>query len=504
MNMLPTLITSMADLASNTTQVLASAGDGPVAVVVDSRPAFYVLSPQAMQALVWGGWSHAAATGSPDIGAAPIARQQHAALQADALFGVLAQPVQVATWSASGERGHGVASDMAARSAVSSVLTGAVTEKKQAQTGGKKRAKGAVFAATRDGGAVGRAALDQFHLQADFEALADDLVAFERRRVARGELAPASVAIMRQRLDLNILPVLKKVRPDAVDGNTLDDVVDRLGAAGLSPTTISQYMVVVRKLLKMAVRRGLLLEMPEFPKVHTKNKPRAMFSVSEYRLLISTARRLSADRRSAPQTKVEGGTRERFWVPTKYLQLPPDMAWVIAFMVNSFVRPSDIRQLRNKHVEVVRGEHTYLRLNLPESKRHDRPIVTMRPAVRVFERALTHAQSQGHGAPDDYVFLPQLRDRQHALSILGFWFKWVLREAGMEEIDHLGRKRTLYSLRHTAIMYRLLYGQGIDTLTLARNARTSVQMIERFYASSLTGEMNVGMLQSKRGARGSK
>ena len=74
----------------------------------------------------------------------------------------------------------------------------------------------------------------------------------------------------------------------------------------------------------------------------------------------------------------------------------------------------------------------------------------------------------------------------------------------MEEVDYLGRKRTLYSLRHTAIMYRLLYGQGIDTLTLARNARTSVQMIERFYASSLTGEMNVGMLQSKRGARGSK
>jgi integrase len=475
----------MADLASNTTQVLASAGDGPVAVVVDSRPAFYVLSPQAMQALVWGGLAHATTTGAPDIGPAPIARQQQGALQADVLFGVLAQPGQVAAWPASGERGQGAASDVAVRSAVSSVLTGAVTEKKQTQTGGKKRAKGAVFAATRDGGAVGRAALDQFHLQADFEALADDLVAFERRRVARGELAPASVAIMRQRLDLNILPVLKKVRPDAVDGNTLDEVVDRLGAAGLSPTTISQYMVVVRKLL-------------------TKNKPRAMFSVNEYRLLVSTARRLSADRRSAPQTKVEGGARERFWVPTKYLQLPPDMAWVIAFMVNSFVRPSDIRQLRNKHVEVVRGEHTYLRLNLPESKRHDRPIVTMRPAVRVFEQAMAHAQSQGHGAPDDYVFLPQLRDRQHALSILGFWFKWVLREAGMEEVDHLSRKRTLYSLRHTAIMYRLLYGQGIDTLTLARNARTSVQMIERFYASSLTGEMNVGMLQSKRGARGGK
>jgi integrase len=82
--------------------------------------------------------------------------------------------------------------------------------------------------------------------------------------------------------------------------------------------------------------------------------------------------------------------------------------------------------------------------------------------------------------------------------VLGFWFKWVLREAGVATEDTWGRPRTLYCLRHTAIMFRLLYGQGIDMLTLARNARTSVQMIERFYASALDGEMNVAMLQSRR------
>lgn len=64
--------------------------------------------------------------------------------------------------------------------------------------------------------------------------------------------------------------------------------------------------------------------------------------------------------------------------------------------------------------------------------------------------------------------------------------------------DNHGQMRTLYCLRHTAITFRLLYGQGIDMLTLARNARTSVDMIENFYASTLSGEMNVGMLQSRR------
>jgi hypothetical protein len=46
--------------------------------------------------------------------------------------------------------------------------------------------------------------------------------------------------------------------------------------------------------------------------------------------------------------------------------------------------------------------------------------------------------------------------------------------------------------------FRLLYGGNIDLLTLAKNARTSVEMIERFYASNLTAEMNIDLLQGKR------
>jgi ribosomal protein L31E len=38
----------------------------------------------------------------------------------------------------------------------------------------------------------------------------------------------------------------------------------------------------------------------------------------------------------------------------------------------------------------------------------------------------------------------------------------------------------------------------MDLLTLARNARTSVDMIDRFYAKHLTAEMNVDILHSKR------
>ena len=50
-------------------------------------------------------------------------------------------------------------------------------------------------------------------------------------------------------------------------------------------------------------------------------------------------------------------------------------------------------------------------------------------------------------------------------------------------------------------MFRLLYGASIDTLKLARNARTIPEMIDRFYAAPLMGEMAVAELQSKRRPR---
>ena len=229
-----------------------------------------------------------------------------------------------------------------------------------------------------------------------------------------------------------------------------------------------------------------------------------MLSLQEYVKLARTAWRMSRSGVMAPASKSGTGQRDRFWVAPRNMLLTPDMFWVIRFMVNSFLRPGDLRQLRHKHVTVVRGETVYLRLNLPETKKHDKPMVTMQPAVHVYESVLKRNKALGYGGPEDHVFLPAEKDRSYALAVLGFWFKWVMRESGIPLSDGMGRPKTLYCLRHTSIMFRLLYGQGIDMLTLARNARTSVQMVERFYASSLDGEMNIAMLQSRRTSKTKK
>ncbi len=332
----------------------------------------------------------------------------------------------------------------------------------------------------------------------NFDVLADQLIAQENQRVQRGELSAASVGILKNRLDAHVLPYFKYIPPSQVTPMMMDAFVKRLTDAHLSSTTVSQYLVVVRKLLKLAIRHGFLREVPELPTIKVANRPRSMLSLKEYAAVVRTAHRLVRRGDKAPEVKASNGHRERFWVQPRNLSLPPDMAWAIRFMVNSFVRPGDLRQLKHKHVQVVRGSSVYLRMTLPQTKRHDAPMVTLRPAVQVYEAALAQAQRDGRGGPEDYVFLPAETDRNYALAVLGFWFKWVMREAGVAPEDAMGRLRTLYCLRHTSIMFRLLYGQGIDMLTLARNARTSVQMIERFYASALDGEMNVAMLQSRR------
>jgi len=327
--------------------------------------------------------------------------------------------------------------------------------------------------------------------------LAFQLLDAERARVARGEIARGSWQVMDNRLRAHILPLLGDLPAHRVDAAAGQRLIDRLGDQGLSSTTLSQYVVLLRKVLMHGVLTGVLHELPRLPKVKVRSRPRGSFSVAEYRQLASAARALRGQAHPILGTLDAG---DRFWIARDLLYMPDEMSWLIRWMVNTFVRPSDVKLVRHKHVDVVRGRQLYLRLRLPETKRHGQSVVSLRPAVHVYEALLRQRRSEGLAAPDDYLFLPRVKDRNQALAVLNFFFKWVPQQTGLET-GPLGQTRTLYCLRHTAITLRLLYGQGIDMLTLARNARTSVNMIERFYASTLSGEMNVDLLQSRRGRK---
>jgi len=56
-------------------------------------------------------------------------------------------------------------------------------------------------------------------------------------------------------------------------------------------------------------------------------------------------------------------------------------------MVNSWLRPSDIKNLQNKHIEIVKqkGGTQFLCIRPPTSKTVNMPVVTIAAAVGVYE-----------------------------------------------------------------------------------------------------------------------
>jgi integrase len=70
----------------------------------------------------------------------------------------------------------------------------------------------------------------------------------------------------------------------------------------------------------------------------------------------------------------------------------------------------------------------------------------------------------------------------------------VLDELGLKE-DRDGNPRTAYSLRHTYICLRLL--EGADIYQVAKNCRTSVEMIEKFYASHIKTRVDAAALNGR-------
>ena len=329
-----------------------------------------------------------------------------------------------------------------------------------------------------------------------FKDMATPVLAQEQARVERGEFSADGLRILQNRLHKTILPFFGDMPIKGIGYTQLADFVGHLSKQGLTSTTIQQHLVAARKVLKHAYTLGVILNVPSTPAIKTSSKPRGSFSLDEYGQLVRTARQQIGQRipvRSTNRSKRGADKLERYAV------VGADLHMLIGFMVNSFVRPSDIKNLRHKHVTVVRGQHVYLRLNLPESKKHDKPIVTLAPAVRVYERLVQMNRRRGFAGQDDYLFLPEMTDRKKAVEFAGYQFQHILDTAGIGGNVANGKTRTLYSLRHTCITFRLLYGKNIDLITLARNARTSVEMIEKFYSSNLSAEMNIDLLQGKRG-----
>jgi hypothetical protein len=243
----------------------------------------------------------------------------------------------------------------------------------------------------------------------------------------------------------------------------------------LSTSTFNTLSATFRNVLKVARDDGVIDVVPDTPRRPQKDNPRAFFRfhplVSKendaYKKLLDTAKAMADE---APSIRGVPVTDELY-----------DL---ILFVTHSFVRPTitELYALRRNDVTVAQDPKRLL-LTIRSGKTGYRVSNTMPAAVSVYER-ITQRYPNAKG--EDYLFFPAYTNRETASRIVQRQFNTALERASIKHDPFTNTTHTLYSLRHTAICMRIILSEGkVNIFNLAKNAGTSVDQIERFYARNL-------------------
>ena len=252
----------------------------------------------------------------------------------------------------------------------------------------------------------------------------------------------------------------------------------------LAPATLNRTRVVFSKVMKLAQLQGLIETVPPTPRFRQRDNPRPFFRFydlvtrqnDEYQLLLKTAKEMAAER-----------------VPVRGIVITDELYDFILFLTHSFLRPTESEVYALTHRDIAIAENPKrLVITIRKGKTGYRVSNTMPPAVTVYNRI----KKRHEGATqDDYLFLPSYKNRSSAKRIIQRQFNAVLERAGLKQDRYSNSVHTVYSLRHTAICMRLVLSKGkVNIFNLAKNAGTSVDQIERFYARNLP--LSAGMVEN--------
>jgi integrase len=292
--------------------------------------------------------------------------------------------------------------------------------------------------------------------------------------ITLGQRSPIYVAGHKKRLANHLVPFFgAKVVTDITPGMVQDYRIHRMknGYRGKPPSrsTLHQETVCLRQVLKTANRHGWLPYLPDLSapyKTSGKITHRAWFSPTEYKRLYEATR----DRAKSPR-------KERWRTACENLH---DF---VLFMVNTGLRPDEALRLEYRDVAIVTDEATRERILEIEvrGKRGVGFCKSMPGAVMPFRRL----KERNSGKPTDRIF-PNLQRQL---------FNDLLSELDLKK-DREGQARTFYSLRHTYICFRLM--EGADIYQIAKNCRTSVEMIENFYASHIKNTLDASAINVRK------
>lgn len=301
--------------------------------------------------------------------------------------------------------------------------------------------------------------------------------------ITEGERSPDYVKQLKEHLRVHLRPFFGEKGVSEITAGLVQDYrIERIQNPrnGRRPgrSQLHHEIIVLRHVMKAAQRMGWITAIPDLSMPYRKAakiEHRAWFSPQEYRKLYMATR----ERTKNPPGPFINRWR---WVYEQFHDY-------VLFMANTGLRPDEAALLQFRDVKIVKDratDETILEIEV-RGKRGTGYCKSTTGAVIPFKRLRDRRRPGGERTSLTDLLFPDGTPRALMNTILG--------ELDLK-FDREGKRRTCYSLRHTYICIRLM--EGADIYQIAKNCRTSVEMIEKYYAAHLKTTLDASAINVRK------
>ena len=231
--------------------------------------------------------------------------------------------------------------------------------------------------------------------------------------------------------------------------NVLDDNRDK----PLSASSKNKHNIIIKKVLRLAYDDGVIQTIPPSPKIERKDNPRISFSEDQYsKFLKGTKEAISR------QDSIRGNV------------ISDEFYYFALLIVHSYLRPTRTEAFGIKHDDIeIKDNPPHIQLDV-DGKTGRRLSASTEYGVEFYQKL--KECNPDFNSPNDYIFLPKMKNRETAARIGQRFFNHVVEQENLK-FDKDGNPRSFYSLRHYALQTRLRKSGGaINIYEFAKNAQT--------------------------------
>jgi len=277
----------------------------------------------------------------------------------------------------------------------------------------------------------------------------------------------------------NLVKILGDKNINEVTNEDVNDFFIKSKRQRLVNHTKNKYVSMVQQVLKLAHQQNHLKILPTLKRfkegkgrIQGRDNPRPAFDFrdnnNELKILYKEIRETIKEK-----------------VILDYKQITDELYWVVMFINFGYFRPTVSEVFSIKHEDIEIKEHKgqkVLLTYIKKGKTGFRPVISTTQLVEIYEKLkLANPKYK----KNDYIFMSEHSNRTYVMNTFQRQFKLILERCNLR-FDSFGQKRSLYSLRHTAIQRRLIESGGkVNMFFLAENCGTSPEIIKRFYAKYL-------------------